>query len=246
MDHASPHTALSGNAVDQLGVVRTLRYVATVSSVNVGTAAASAESRAGVTGIDKRPVPGAARVTDPRPRGNARGGLASDAVCDTDDHGGSDQAVYAYALEDLVDWAERLERPLPPGTFGENLTTRELNLTGTRIGTRLRVGDTLLLEVSAPRIPCRTFADWLGKRGWVKTFTAHGVPGTYLRVIEPGPVQAGDPLQTTYVPDHEITVGYAFRALTTERELLSELADVDALRREDRERAQRAARTADN
>ena len=196
----------------------------------------------GVTGIDKRPVAGAVQVTDPGPRGSARGGLAGDAVCDTDDHGGSDQAVHAYALEDLLDWSRLLERPLSPGTFGENLTTRGIDLTTTRIGTRWRVGDTLLLEVSAPRIPCRTFADWLGERGWVKTFTAHAVPGTYLRVIEPGPVQEGDPCRISHVPDHEVTVGLAFRALTTERELLPELADVAALPREDRERARRAAR----
>ena len=194
-----------------------------------------------MTGIDKRPAPGAVQVTDPGPRGSARGGLAGDAVCDTDDHGGSDQAVYAYALEDLVDWSERLERPLPPGTFGENFTTRGVDLTGTRIGTRYRVGDTLLLEVSTPRIPCRTFADWLGEDGWVRTFVADGRPGAYLRVIEPGPVQADDPLRISYVPDHEVTVGFAFRALTTERGLLPALAHVEALPGEDRERARRAA-----
>lgn len=241
MDRAPPHTALRGSTVDQLAVVRTLRCVASISSVNTGTAAASAESRAGVTGIDKRPATGAVQVTDPGPRSSARGGLAGDAVCDTDDHGGSDQAVYAYALEDLIDWSQRLERPLSPGAFGENLTTRGIDVTGTRIGTRWRVGDTLLLEVSTPRIPCRTFADWLGERGWVKTFTAHDVPGTYLRVIEPGPVQVGDRCRVSYVPDHEVTVGFAFRALTTQRELLPELAHVDALPRADRERARHAA-----
>jgi len=124
---------------------------------------------------------------------------------------------------------------------GENLTTLGVDLTATRIGTRYRVGDTLLLEVSAPRIPCRTFADWLGETGWVKTFTADGRPGTCLRVIEPEPVQANDPLRVGYVPDHEITVGFAFRALTTQRELLPTLAHVAALPSEERDRAQRAA-----
>src|SRR5699024_6113509 len=94
------------------------RWVAASRSVTVGTAANSARARAGVTGIDKRPTPGAVQVTDPGPRGGGTGGLSGDAVCDTADHGGSDQAVYAYALEDLLDWPERLERPLPPGTFG--------------------------------------------------------------------------------------------------------------------------------
>src|SRR5699024_2302615 len=117
-------------------VFRTLWRMGSISSVNIGVATTSANARAGVTGLDKRPAAGAVQVIDPGPRGRARGGLAGDAVCDTDDHGGSDQAVYAYAVEDLLDWSRRLERPLPPGAFGENLTTRGIDLTGTRIGTR--------------------------------------------------------------------------------------------------------------
>ena len=38
-------------------------------------------------------------------------------------HGGDDQAVYAYAREDLDDWEVRLRRVLGDGNFGENLTT---------------------------------------------------------------------------------------------------------------------------
>src|SRR6185369_2155962 len=45
-------------------------------------------------------------------------------------HGGDDQAVYAYAREDLDTWAFTLDRPLDNGCFGENLTTAQLDLTG--------------------------------------------------------------------------------------------------------------------
>lgn len=211
-----------------------------ISSVNVGQAAASAQTRAGVTGIDKRPVDGPVEVADPGAPGTARGGLAGDAVCDVDHHGGNDQAVYAFAAEDLADWAARLARPLPPGTFGENLTTSGVDITGTLVGTRWRIGARLLLEVSAPRIPCRTFADWLGERGWVKAFTAHGNPGAYLRVIEPGPVRAGDAVEIARAPAHEVTIGVAFRALTTERALLPLLTAAEALPAEALEKARRA------
>jgi MOSC domain-containing protein YiiM len=63
----------------------------------------------------------------------------------------------------------------------------------------------------------------------VKTFTAKAVPGAYLRVIEPGVIKAGDPVQVVSRPDHGVTVELSFRALTTERDLLPRLLVVDAL-----------------
>ena len=50
-------------------------------------------------------------------------GLAGDEHGDTTSHGGVDQALYAYAREDLDWWTERLGRELRNGEFGENLTT---------------------------------------------------------------------------------------------------------------------------
>ena len=69
-------------------------------------------------------------------------GPVGDTVLDRKHHGGRDQAVYAYAVEDLRDWSARLARALPPGTFGENLTTEGVDVTGAVIGEVLggRVG----------------------------------------------------------------------------------------------------------
>ena len=53
-------------------------------------------------------------------------------------HGGDDQAVYAYAREDLDEWETRLERPLANGMFGENLTTTGVEVTHALIGERWR------------------------------------------------------------------------------------------------------------
>ena len=54
------------------------------------------------------------------------------------DHGGYEQAVYAYAREDLDWWVERLGCELANGTFGENITTSGLDVTGgLREGRRL-------------------------------------------------------------------------------------------------------------
>ncbi|MFF3401834.1 MOSC domain-containing protein [Streptomyces sp. NPDC002659] len=184
----------------------------------------------GATGIDKQPVEGAVRVSDPGPKGEGAGGVAGDAVCDLRHHGGTDQAVYAFAREDLDVWERELGRPLGNGAFGENLTTSGLDVSGAKIGERWRIGDGLVLEVTSARIPCRTFASWLGEKGWVKRFTQQGVPGAYLRVVEPGEIRAGDPIEIVHRPDHEVTVHMAFRAETTERTLLPEvLAAGDAL-----------------
>ncbi|MEI7033046.1 MOSC domain-containing protein [Streptomyces pratensis] len=176
---------------------------------------------AGSTGIDKRPAEGPVAVQDPGPKGTGGSGLAGDAVCDLRHHGGSDQAVYAFAREELDGWERELGgRRLANGAFGENLTTLGLDVSAARIGERWRVGADLVLEVTSGRIPCRTFADHLGEEDWVRRFTREAVTGAYLRVVEPGSVRSGDPVEIVRRPDHDVTVALQFRAVTTERTLL--------------------------
>ncbi|MEU9520528.1 MOSC domain-containing protein [Streptomyces sp. NPDC048224] len=194
-------------------------------SVNLGRAEAVpyTDQPEGLTGIDKRPTDGPVRVADPGPKGVGASGLAGDTVCDRRHHGGEDQAVYAMAREDMDDWARELGRELPNGSFGENLTTTGLDLTGALIGERWRVGPELLLEVTSGRIPCRTFQGHLDERRWVKRFTEKGAPGAYFRVLEPGEIRAGDPVRIVHRPAHGVTVAVQFRAVTTQRELLPRL-----------------------
>ena len=182
-----------------------------------------------LTGIDKQPVSGPVMVTAPGPKGTGAVGLAGDRVYDVKNHGGSDQAVYAYAREDLDQWEAELARPLANGVFGENLTTQGIDVNGALIGERWRVGASVLLEVSCPRIPCGTFQGWLAEEGWIKRFTAAAMPGAYLRVIEPGELCVGDPVAIEHRPSHDVTVAMTFRALTTEPDLLPELLAADAL-----------------
>ncbi|MGW2561040.1 MOSC domain-containing protein [Streptomyces sp. NPDC001514] len=201
-------------------------------TVNVGRpkAVEYTDQPDGVTGIDKRPADGPVRVTDPGPKGTGASGVAGDAVCDLRHHGGTHQAVYAFAREDLDLWEGELGHPLPNGAFGENLTTSGLDVTGALIGERWRIGAQLVLEVTSGRVPCRTFAGHLGEKGWVKRFTQTAAPGAYLRVVEPGEIRAGDAIEIVHRPDHEVTVGLSFRAGTTERSLLPRvLAAGDAL-----------------
>ncbi|MEU2561710.1 MOSC domain-containing protein [Streptomyces longispororuber] len=201
-------------------------------SVNVGQAKAVpyTDSPGGVTGIDKRPVEGPVRVSAPGPKGTGGSGLAGDTICELRHHGGDDQAVYAFAREDLDEWGRILDRQFANGAFGENLTTTGVDVNGALIGERWRVGPRLLLEVTSARIPCRTFQGHIGERGWVRRFTRAVLPGAYLRVLEPGEIQTGDPVEVVHRPDHDITVALQFQAVTTERALLPRLLEAgDAL-----------------
>jgi MOSC domain-containing protein YiiM len=197
-------------------------------SVNVATQTLFTPHDTGRTGIGKHPVTGPVPVGDPGPKrvGHPHpSGLTGDIVCTTEHHGGSDQAVYAYAREDLDWWERELGYGLPAGRFGENLTTQGLDLTNALVGERWQIGATVVLQVTSPRIPCATFAHRMQEPKWVKRFAVRGATGTYLRVVVPGEIQAGDRVEVIRRPRHTVTIGRSFRALTTEAELLSSLLE---------------------
>jgi len=142
------------------------------------------------TGIYKNPVEAAQISTL---------GLVGDHVADQEHHGGPDQAVYVYSAQDYDWWMEQLGEALLPGTFGENLTFSSFGEEPVRIGDRFRVGE-VLLEVTAPRIPCSTLAARMNDLEFVKKFRQAARPGFYARVLEAGRVQQGDPIQKIAAP----------------------------------------------
>lgn len=199
-----------------------------VLSVNVGRPRPNPWKRINSTGIDKRPVDGPVAVTAPGPKGTGAVGLAGDRVYDLKHHGGDDQAVYAYAREDLDAWEPLLGRSLANGIFGENLTTAGVDVTNALIGERWRIGPDVVLEVSCPRIPCSTFEGALERPGWIKEFTQAAIPGAYLRVINPGHLRAGDPVEVIHKPSHDVGIALTFRALTAEPDLLPRLLPAES------------------
>ncbi|MFW5475004.1 MOSC domain-containing protein [Knoellia sp. CPCC 206450] len=193
-----------------------------VLSVNVG------QPRDGIikrpTGIDKRPAD-EIHVADPGPKGRGGSGVEGDAVMNRRHHGGSDQAVYAFAREELDWWGLDLGRDLGSGMFGENLTTAGFDVDAAVIGEQWRVGRSVVLTVTAPRVPCATFSAHMGERGWVKAFTARGRTGAYLSVTQPGTIRPGDEIQVLWRPGHGFTVPMAFRAWMGDRELAQAMLD---------------------
>ncbi len=148
------------------------------------------------TAIDKRPVSGPVEVT--------RLGLTGDKQMSSS-HGGPDKAVYAYATEDAMCWAERLCREVPPGLFGENVRTSGLDVCGARIGERWRIGE-VVLQVRMPRTPCKNLSQRVGIEGFHLEFNATGKVGALLKVIEPGRITAGDEVVVLDQPSHDVTV----------------------------------------
>lgn len=205
-----------------------------ILSVHVGRPREAAWAGIGRTSIDKTSVTGPVHV--------GRLGLEGDEVSDTRHHGGPDQAVYAFAREDLDHWGEELGAPVADGQFGENLTTRGIDVNEAEIGERWQVGG-VLLEVRSIRTPCNDFKVWMGRSGfddraWVRRFAQAARPGPYLRVLGEGSLRAGDELTVVHRPGHGVTVSTMFRALTTDHSLLPRLLDVPDLLPRAREKAE--------
>jgi MOSC domain-containing protein YiiM len=153
------------------------------------------------TGIFKNPVTGPVIL--------ATGGIPGDAVVNTKHHGGVDQAVYAYSLDDYDWWAEQTDAEFFPGLFGENLTIRGLP-TDMHVGDRLLIGE-VVLEATAPRIPCSTFASRMKDPGFGMTFRKAARPGIYFRVLNEGEVCVGDAVTVVETAEHNVTILDLFR-----------------------------------
>lgn len=135
------------------------------------------------TGIFKFPADGPVKLT--------KLGLEEDVIISKKHHGGPDQAVYIYGGADYQWWSNEMGKEILPGTFGENLTISDLESAQFNIGDYIHTGE-VTLQVTAPRIPCGTFAARMEDSQWVKRFRYAERPGFYCRVMREGFVRAGD------------------------------------------------------
>ena len=181
------------------------------------------------TGIDKRPIFGAVRFENEQ--------VFGDVIGDKSAHGGYDQAVYAYAREDADWWEQEIALTIDNGRFGENLTTQGVDVSEAVIGERWKIGS-VILEVSQPRIPCRSFAGFWKRPTLIKEFMAAGRPGTYLRIIQEGTITAGDEIEIIHLPSHGITIADVYAAKNGERSKVEEISHVQELSTEYQEWAQ--------
>ena len=209
-------------------------------SVNLGEKRTlQRRDRSEQTGIFKLPNETAIQIT--------RLGLAGDVVVSKKHHGGPDQAVYVYGLADYEWWSKELEKEMSPGMFGDNLTISELESAQFNIGDLLHL-EAVTLQVTAPRIPCSTFATRMDDPGWVKRFRRAERPGLYCRVLQEGVVKKGNRVSVEKYTDSTLSVLEMFREYynrnKSEELLRRHLAAPIAIRaRKDLEKELRASMT---
>ncbi|CAB5008459.1 MAG: MOSC domain-containing protein [Actinobacteria bacterium] len=193
-----------------------------VLSINIASQLIEGDwtGREAKSGIDKRSVGGPIRFKNEQ--------VENDHIVDRTHHGGYDKAVYAYAREDADWWQRELGNLISNGSFGENLTTSDIDVNAAVVGEQWKIGSTVL-EVSQPRIPCRVFAGFWNRPTLIKEFMAAGKPGTYLRIIQEGEISAGDSIHVIKTPSHGITIRDLYAAKNGDRSKIHEIAAVTQL-----------------
>jgi MOSC domain-containing protein YiiM len=138
-------------------------------------------------GVPKLPVP-EGRVT--------RLGIDGDRQADATVHGGPHRAVSILGIEAIRRVAAE-GHPIAPGTTGENLTVSGFDVSTLPVGTRLAVGDEVVLELAWPANPCRTIRhSFMGLRFGRLGVAAHPADSRmYARVVNEGTVRPNDPIR---------------------------------------------------
>jgi len=154
------------------------------------------------TGIYKLPTPEPVHISSL--------GIKEDFIASKKHHGGPDQAIYVYGTRDYDWWSTELGHDLYPGTFGENLDITELESAQFNIGDRLLIGS-VILEITAPRIPCGTLAARMEDPQFVKRFRHAERPGFYCRVIQEGTVEMGNDIKIERYKKETVSVIQIFR-----------------------------------
>ena len=154
------------------------------------------------TGIYKLPTPEPVHISSL--------GIKEDFIASKKHHGGPDQAIYVYGITDYDWWSTELGRDLYPGTFGENLDITELESAQFNIGDRLLIGS-VILEITAPRIPCGTLAARMEDPQFVKRFRHAERPGFYCRVLQEGTVEMGNDVKIERYEKETVSVIQIFR-----------------------------------
>jgi len=174
-----------------------------INSINIGQERTQQRKNyVETTGIYKMPVAAPVEIK--------LMGIDRDVICDIDNHGGPDQAVYIYGGADYEWWSKELGKELSPGIFGENLTISELESADFNVGDCLHI-DHVTLQVTAPRIPCGTFATRMQDPQWVRKFRKAERPGLYCRVVREGIVNVGDTVKIVRYTGAALSIPQMYR-----------------------------------
>ncbi|MEC9488807.1 MAG: MOSC domain-containing protein [Halanaerobium sp.] len=126
-----------------------------------------------------------------------RGRLLEEFGLEGDAHGGKWHRQVSLLAEESIDKMRNLGLELAYGDFAENITTRDLILHKLPVGTRLKVGGEVLLEVTQIGKECHHGCEIFKKVG--KCIMPH--EGIFARVLKGGEVQAGDEIKVILPED---------------------------------------------
>ncbi len=154
-------------------------------------------------------------------------GLAGDQQADLRVHGGPDKAIYCYPVEHYEKWRAVAPSAAPllvPGGFGENLTTQGLDEDQVCIGDIFRAGGATV-QATQPRQPCFKLALRFDDNQMIKAMVRSGMSGWYVRVLEPGPVEAGASITLIDRPNPQWSIA-RFNGLLGRRATPAEVAEL--------------------
>ena len=139
-------------------------------------------------GVPKLPV-SVARV--------GRDGFDGDVHDHADVHGGPLRAVCLFASEAIERVRADGHHGVGPGSVGENLTTEGIELSLLAVGTRLAIGDDVVLEIAGPAIPCDVIKGAFdgGKSGRISILLLPTDSRLYASVEREGTVRPGDSIR---------------------------------------------------
>jgi MOSC domain-containing protein YiiM len=138
-------------------------------------------------GVPKRPVP-AARVTTL--------GLEGDVQRDREHHGGTDRALCLFSQE-RIRALQAEGHPITPGSIGENLTIEGVDWNLVTPGTYLRLGETVVTQVTQYTAPCFNITTSFRNREYSRVSQKRhpGDSRVYARVLREGLLTSGDPVR---------------------------------------------------
>lgn len=111
-------------------------------------------------------------------------------------HGRPWQALCLWSLQAV----ERLAaegHPIAPGSAGENVCVSGLDWAAARPGTRLRIGDDVVVELSLFALPCRQNTRWFLAGDFMRMHHDRepGISRMYASVLQTGSIVTGDPVE---------------------------------------------------
>ena len=123
-------------------------------------------------------------------------GITTDAQADRRSHGGPARALCLYSLEKIVELRQE-GHEVEPGSTGENITTLGLDWSKVLPGVRMKLGETVLIEVTDYTAPCWKNATWFidGDFNRMNQKLNPGSSRMYARVLEGGTIRPGDAIE---------------------------------------------------